>query len=96
MMKYGNLMAKVLSGSNMRVAFDQMVANRGSAGVDGMEVDELHKYLHDHFGILKQSLVSGSYVPQARSHVLATSLYSIVGSFSFYSLKQISVFPNCH
>ncbi len=58
-------MAKVLSGSNLRGAFNQVVANRGSAGVDGMGVDELRKYLHDHFGSLKQSLVSGSYVPQA-------------------------------
>lgn len=64
-MKYENLMATVLSGDNMRVAFKQVVVNRGSAGVDGMEVDELRKYLHDHFGSLKQSLFSGSYVPQA-------------------------------
>ncbi len=64
MMKYGDLMATILSGDNLRVAFTQVVANRGSAGLDGMEVDELGKYLSDHFGSLKQALVSGSYVPQ--------------------------------
>jgi RNA-directed DNA polymerase len=57
-------MATILSGDNLRVAYTQVVANRGSAGVDGMEVDELGKYLFGHFGSLKQSLVSGSYVPQ--------------------------------
>lgn len=57
-------MATILSGDNLRVAFTQVVANRGSAGLDGMEVDELGKYLSDHFGSLKQALVSGSYVPQ--------------------------------
>ncbi len=64
MMKYGDLMATILSGDNLRVAFGQVVANRGSAGVDGMEVDDLREYLSDHFGSLKQALVSGSYVPQ--------------------------------
>jgi len=65
MMKYENLMARVLSGDNLRVAYDQVVANRGSAGVDGMEVGELREYLRDHYGTLKQSLLEGSYIPQA-------------------------------
>lgn len=64
-MKYENLMAKVLSGGNLRVAYGQVVANRGSAGVDGMKVDDLREYLRDHLETLKQRLHRGSYVPQA-------------------------------
>jgi group II intron reverse transcriptase/maturase len=63
-MKYDNLMEIILSNSNLRIAYDQVVSNRGSAGVDGMDVDDLQGYLKDHLS-LKQSLQRGEYTPQA-------------------------------
>jgi group II intron reverse transcriptase/maturase len=63
-MKYANLMEAILSNSNLRVAYEQVLTNRGSAGVDGMEVEDLQAYLKDHLGNLKQSLIAGVYNPQ--------------------------------
>lgn len=63
-MKYDNLMGHILNGSNLRVAYEQVVSNRGSAGVDGMGVEDLGIYLRDHMDTLKQSLMDGSYIPQ--------------------------------
>lgn len=63
-MKYGNLMSLILSGDSLRAAYRQVKSNRGSAGVDGMEVDDLQPYLRDHFGKLKQELLNGEYAPQ--------------------------------
>ena len=63
-MKYENLMESILSAGNLRRAYSQVVSNRGSGGIDGMEVDELKDYLKDHLGNLKQALRRGSYIPQ--------------------------------
>ena len=63
-MKYNNLMDAILRSSNLHRAYEQVVSNRGSAGVDGMNVDELKDYLKDHFDDLKQALKEGVYTPQ--------------------------------
>ena len=63
MMKYDNLMGSILSSGNLRVAYGRVMSNRGSAGIDGMQVDDLHAYLKDHLGSLKQTLLAGVYTP---------------------------------
>lgn len=63
-MKYDNLMASILRSGNLQVAYEQVMFNRGSAGVDGMKVEELQEYLKDHLDSLKQSLRKGEYTPQ--------------------------------
>lgn len=64
-MKYDNLMGAILSNGNLSVAYQHVMSNRGSAGVDGMQVEDLQAYLKDHMGSLKQSLLAGEYTPQA-------------------------------
>lgn len=64
-MKYTNLMDSILSRGNLIIAYKQVVSNKGSAGVDGMCVEDLKDYLRDHLGSLIQSLRSGSYIPQS-------------------------------
>ncbi|SHE92987.1 hypothetical protein SAMN02745195_01470 [Thermoanaerobacter uzonensis DSM 18761] len=39
----------IVEGGNMEEAYKRVVANKGSHGVDGMEVDELLPYLKENF-----------------------------------------------
>ncbi|EGD50129.1 RNA-directed DNA polymerase (reverse transcriptase) [Thermoanaerobacter ethanolicus JW 200] len=45
----------------MRAAYKRVVANKGSHGVDGMEVDELLPYLKENWPTIKQQLLEGKY-----------------------------------
>lgn len=58
------LMQEVVAAANMRHALKRVRENRGSAGVDGMSVDELPDYLRTHWPRLKQALLEGTYQPQ--------------------------------
>ena len=42
-----------------------MVSNKGSSGVDGMEVDELQEYLSTHQRDLVREILAGNYLPYA-------------------------------
>lgn len=46
-MKYTNLMEAILSKENLKGAYAQVVSNKGSAGIDGMRVEDLRSYLTD-------------------------------------------------
>ena len=59
-----NLMEAVVERGNMLNAFKRVVGNKGAAGVDGMEVDELKPYLHTHWKRIKEQLLEGNYQPQ--------------------------------
>src|SRR3974377_1990679 len=39
-------------------------SNKGSAGIDGMTVDELPAYLKEHWPAIRDQLLSGTYKPQ--------------------------------
>jgi group II intron reverse transcriptase/maturase len=54
----------ILRKSNLMRASEQVIANRGSAGIDGMSVEDLKDYLPDHIESLSQALRRGTYVPQ--------------------------------
>lgn len=64
-MEEKSLMEAIVSEENMRRAYRQVVGNRGSAGVDGMEVEELKDYLKIHWQRIKEELLSGTYRPGA-------------------------------
>ena len=46
-------------------AYRQVVQNKGSAGVDGMSVKELYKYLFENRERIESELRQGTYLPQA-------------------------------
>lgn len=48
----------------MQLAFKQVLQNKGSAGVDGMQVNALYAHLKQNREAIAQSIVSGSYLPQ--------------------------------
>ena len=58
-------MEAVLSRGNLKLAYDRVVSNRGSGGVDGVQVEDLAAFLQLHWGSILQSLRAGTYVPQA-------------------------------
>ncbi|GAG96918.1 unnamed protein product, partial [marine sediment metagenome] len=57
-------MEAVVEGENMRWAYKRVVANKGSAGIDDMSVDDLKCYLHAHWARIKSELLEGRYQPQ--------------------------------
>jgi hypothetical protein len=57
-------MGAVVESENMRVAYRQVVGNKGSAGVDGMSVAELKPYLVGNWRRIREELLEGRYRPQ--------------------------------
>jgi group II intron reverse transcriptase/maturase len=58
------LMEEVVASRNVKAALKRVRQNRGSPGTDGMEVDELPKYLMENWSALKAQLLDGTYQPQ--------------------------------
>lgn len=59
------LIEELVSRANMKKAYEQVVRNKGSAGVDGMTVDELKPHLQKRWPEIKQAIRQGDYCPQA-------------------------------
>ena len=60
-----DLMAQVLSKTNLLLAYKQVVSNKGAPGLDGMKVEELKQYLQTNWHLIKEQLEKGIYVPKA-------------------------------
>ncbi|WP_423776072.1 hypothetical protein [Bacteroides acidifaciens] len=56
------LLEYILSPSNLNLAYKQVKSNKGSGGIDRMEVDELLPYLRCHKDKLITSIYDG-YIP---------------------------------
>ena len=59
------LMEQVVARGNVRAALTRVRENRGSPGVDGMTVEELPKYLMEHWQEVREQLLAGTYQPKA-------------------------------
>jgi RNA-directed DNA polymerase len=58
------MMEAVVERGNMMSAYKRVVSNKGSAGVDGMTVNELKAFLQTQWAQIKEQLLSGRYEPQ--------------------------------
>ena len=58
------MIEQVLNRRNVMRAYRQVVSNKGSAGVDGMSVKELYKYLSENRNCIETKLRNGTYLPQ--------------------------------
>jgi len=58
------LMEEVCERENCKQALARVKANKGSAGVDGMTVQQLPEYLKQHWPAIREQLLSGTYKPQ--------------------------------
>lgn len=63
------LMEEVCERKNCEQALARVKSNKGSAGIDGMTVEELPEYLKKHWPIIREQLLSGTYEPQAVKRV---------------------------
>ena len=59
----GELLEYILSPSNLNLAYKQVKSNKGSGGIDRMEVDELLPYLRCYKDKLITSIYDGKYHP---------------------------------
>lgn len=57
------LMEKVVERGNLKKALERVERNKGAAGADNMQVDELRPYLKEHWENIKQELLEGTYKP---------------------------------
>ena len=59
------LIEKMLERSNMMEAYKQVIGNKGSAGIDGMTVEDLKPFVQANWETIKGKLLSGTYQPKA-------------------------------
>ena len=58
------VMEEVCGRENRRAALKRVRANQGSPGIDGMTVDELPGYLEQHWPVIREQLLRGTYEPK--------------------------------
>src|ERR1700723_1052100 len=58
------IMEEVSERKNLKEALRQVRSNKGSAGVDGMTVDKLGDYLKQHWPVIREQLLNGTYEPK--------------------------------
>src|SRR6266705_3358338 len=58
------LMEEVVERENLKAALRQVKGNKGSAGVDGITVNQLSDYLKQHWPVIREQLLSGTYEPK--------------------------------
>lgn len=59
------MMEAICDPENVSRAYGQVLANKGSAGVDGMTVHQLQDHLEAHWPDIREQLLSGTYKPKA-------------------------------
>jgi len=64
-------MERVCERTNLQAALKRVRKNKGSAGIDGMTVDELPEHLKTHWPALREQLLAGTYQPSpVRRHAI--------------------------
>jgi RNA-directed DNA polymerase len=58
------LMEEVCDRENLEIAWKRVRENKGSAGVDGMTIEQAVIYLREHWAEIREQLLSGTYKPQ--------------------------------
>ncbi|KXG77761.1 group II intron reverse transcriptase/maturase [Thermotalea metallivorans] len=58
------LLERILHRDNLNMAYKRVKSNKGSHGIDGMEVNELLPFLKKHGETIRQSILEGSYKPK--------------------------------
>ena len=58
------LMEEVCEQGNCKQALARVKANKGSPGIDGMNVEELPEHLKQHWPAIREQLLRGTYEPQ--------------------------------
>lgn len=64
-----SLLEQMLSDENLQKAKQQVIKNKGAAGIDNMEVKDLDKYLSENLEIIKEQIKARKYKPSAVKRV---------------------------
>lgn len=59
------LLERILSSRNVRVAYEQVMRNKGSGGVDGIEIEGFKSHLQAVWPVVKVQIQEGGYRPAA-------------------------------
>jgi RNA-directed DNA polymerase len=59
------LLWQAISRENMAAAWRRVKANKGSAGVDGLTIDQAPEFLKTNWLRIRQEILDGTYRPQA-------------------------------
>jgi group II intron reverse transcriptase/maturase len=59
------MLEEIVDIRNVQKALRRVVANKGAAGIDGMQVEELRDYLTVYWQTLRRDILEGKYRPQA-------------------------------
>jgi RNA-directed DNA polymerase len=59
------MLEEILDIRNVQTALQQVVANNGAGGIDGMQTDILRDYLNANWQTLRKNILEGNYHPQA-------------------------------
>ena len=58
------MLEKILSDDNIETAYKRVYANKGAGGVDGVTINELEKYMKEHWQGIKEEIRERKYKPQ--------------------------------
>lgn len=58
------LMEQILSRENMKLAHKKVKANKGTAGIDGISVDDIDEYLKENWTSIRESIRNRKYRPK--------------------------------
>lgn len=58
------MVEQIINRRNMHRAYQQVMRNKGSAGVDGMPLKALKPYIYEHREAIALGIIHGSYLPQ--------------------------------
>jgi RNA-directed DNA polymerase len=58
-------MERVVERSNLKLAYQRVVENKGAPGVDGLAIPEFKDWLKMHWPSVKKALLKGCYLPRA-------------------------------
>ena len=59
----GGLLEAALTRQNLQTAWKRVKANKGAAGIDGMDIDQTAEYLKHHWPRIRAELLAGTYRP---------------------------------
>ena len=58
-----SMLEQILDRRNIEKALEQVISNKGSGGIDGMQTDELRDYLNANYQSLRTKVLEGDYKP---------------------------------
>jgi RNA-directed DNA polymerase len=58
------VMEEVVRRENLKQALKRVLANKGAAGVDGIQVEQLTPHLREHWPVIREELLLGTYKPK--------------------------------